>query len=97
MKTIPDITPGEILKEEFLSPLELSAYRLAKMTSMPLTRISAIIQGKRRITADTALRLAKVFGNSPGFWLGIQDEYDLRIEKRRIEDDLEQIPSLTTV
>lgn len=94
MKTIPDITPGEILKEEFLVPLEISAYRLAKMTGTPLTRISAITKGQRRITADTALRLAKVFGNSAGFWLGIQDEYDLRTERRRIGKELEQIPQL---
>ena len=96
MKTIPDITPGEILKEEFLVPLGISAYRLALVTGMPLTRISAIIKGQRRITADTALRLGKCFGNSPGFWLGIQDEFDLRTEKRRIEKELERIPELVT-
>ena len=94
MQTIPDITPGEILKEEFLVPLGLSAYRLAADTGMPLTRITAIIKGQRRITADTALRLGKYFGNSPGFWLGIQDEFDLRTERRRIGKELEQIQVL---
>ena len=94
MKRIPDITPGEILKEEFLIPLDISAYRLAKDTSMPLTRITAIIKGQRRITADTALRLAQYFGNSASFWLGIQNEYDLRLERRKIEKELKQIPRL---
>lgn len=92
MSKIPDITPGEILYEEFLLPMEISAYRLSKDTGMPATRISQILKGNRRITADTALRLSQYFGNSPDFWLGIQDEYDLRKEKERIKDELEKIP-----
>jgi len=92
MNRIPDITPGEILFEEFLSPMNITAYRLAKDTGMPAPRISQIIKGKRKITADTALRLAKYFGNSPDFWLGIQDEYDLRIEKEHLKKELEKIP-----
>lgn len=92
MDRIPLVTPGEILKEEFLKPLEISSYRLAQDTGMPATRISQIIKGKRRITADTALRLSRYFGNSPDFWLGIQDEYDLRQEVCRLEDELEKIP-----
>ena len=92
MDSIPDITPGEILNEEFLIPLHITAYRLAKDTKMPATRISEILKGRRRITADTALRLSAYFGNSAKFWLGIQDDYDLRRERRRIEDILKTIP-----
>ena len=92
MERIPSITPGEILVEEFLRPLNLTAYRLAKDTNVPATRISQIIKGNRKITADTALRFSKYFGNSADFWLGIQDEYDLRKEKRKIAKELEKIP-----
>ena len=88
---IPSVHPGEILEEEFLKPLGISAYRLAKETKIPATRISQIIKGKRRITADTALRFGKFFGNSADFWLGIQMEYDLRKEKAEIESVLEEI------
>lgn len=77
MEKLPNIHPGEVLQEEFLAPLEITAYRLAKDTSIPQTRISEILKGKRRITADTALRLSYYFGNSPKFWLGLQDDYDL--------------------
>ena len=91
MNRIPDITPGEILREEFLIPLKISAYRLSKDTNMPATRISEILKGRRRITADTALRLSQYFGNSADFWLGIQDEYDLRIERNRIKAELATI------
>lgn len=92
MKKIENITPGEILLEEFLGPLNISAYRLSRDTGMPATRISQILKGKRRITADTALRLSRYFGNSADFWLGIQNEYDLREEAERIEDELIRIP-----
>jgi len=92
MDRIPDVTPGEILNEEFLLPMKISAYRLAKDTNMPATRISEIIKGRRKITADTALRLSVYFGNSADFWLGIQDEFDLRKEKRKIEKELKRIP-----
>lgn len=71
--------------------MDISAYRLAKETKIPATRISQIINGKRRITADTALRFGKFFGNSADFWLGIQMEYDLRKEKAEIECVLEEI------
>ena len=81
MKKLPNIHPGEILEEEFLKPLCLSAYRLAKETKIPQTRLSEIIKKRRRITADTALRLSKFFGNSPQFWLGLQNDYDLEEEK----------------
>lgn len=82
MKKLRNIHPGEILMEEFLIPLELSAYRLSKEIAIPQTRLSEIIKGNRRITADTALRLAKFFGNSAKFWLGLQDDYDIEFEKK---------------
>lgn len=92
MRRIKNITPGEILLEEFLEPFEITAYRLSKDTGMPATRISQILKGKRRITADTALRLSRYFGNSADFWMGIQDEFDLREEAKRIETELKMIP-----
>jgi len=75
--TLNNIHPGEVLLEEFLNPMNISAYRLAKETFIPQTRVSAILKGKRRITADTALRLSKFFGTSAKFWLGLQADYDL--------------------
>lgn len=88
---LPNIHPGEVLKEEFLEPLEISAYRLSKDTFIPQTRISEIIKGKRRITADTALRLGKYFGTSPKFWLGLQDDYDLEEETATIQGEINNI------
>ncbi len=81
MKRLGNIHPGEILIEEFLKPLEITAYRISKDTEIPQTRISQIIKGKRRITADTALRLSSYFGNSAKFWLGLQDDYDIEEER----------------
>ncbi len=72
-----NVTPGEILQEEFLIPMDISQYRLAKELGIPQTRISGIINGSRRITADTALRLGLFFGNSAKFWLGLQDDFDI--------------------
>ena len=80
MERLNNIHPGEVLLEEFLKPLGISAYRLSKDIGIPQTRISAIIKGKRRITADTALRLSQYFGNSAKFWLGMQDDYDIEEE-----------------
>jgi len=77
MKKLQNIHPGEILIEEFLKPMNITAYRLSKETFIPQTRISQIIKGKRRITADTALRLSKYFGTTAKFWLGLQDDYDI--------------------
>ena len=94
MKTLPNIHPGEILNKEFLVPMNISAYRLAKETLIPQTRISEIIKGKRRITADTALRFSKFFGNSAKFWLGLQDDYDLEESKNNIENELKEIHSM---
>ena len=90
MEMIPNVTPGEILNEEFLKPMQITAYRLAQDTGMPATRISQILKGRRRITADTALRLSAYFGNSAEFWMGIQDEYELRAEQERLEDELQR-------
>lgn len=86
-----NIHPGEVLLEEFLVPMEISAYRLAKDTEIPQTRISQIIKGKRRITADTALRLSSYFGNSAKFWLGLQDDYDLEEERETQTEILSKI------
>ena len=91
MKKLKNIHPGEILSEEFLIPLEVTAYRLSKEISIPQTRISEIIKGKRRITADTALRLSKFFGNSAKFWLGLQDDFDIENEKTLKQKDLNSI------
>lgn len=91
MEQLPNIHPGEVLQEEFLIPLQITAYRLAKVISIPQTRISEILKGNRRITADTALRLSYYFGNSPKFWLGLQDDYDLKEELTNKKNDLEGI------
>ena len=80
MEKLPNIHPGEVLSEEFLKPLEITPYRLAKETKIPQTRISEIIKGNRRITADTALRFSLFFANSAKFWLGLQDDFDLEAE-----------------
>ena len=97
MEMIPNVTPGEILNEEFLKPMQITAYRLAQDTGMPATRISQILKGRRRITADTALRLSAYFGNSAEFWMGIQDEYELRAEQERLEEELQKIPRAQAV
>ena len=81
MAKLKNIHPGEILFEEFLIPFKISAYKLAKDIDIPQTRISEIIKGNRRITADTALRFSKYFGNSAKFWLGLQDDFDLEEER----------------
>ncbi len=78
------IHPGEILLEEFLKPMGISQYRLAKDTSMPPRRVNEIVQGKRSITANTALRLARYFGTTDRFWVNLQARYDLEIEKDRL-------------
>ena len=95
MSRLKNIHPGEVLLEEFLKPLEISAYRLSKETFIPQTRISEIIKGNRRITADTALRFSKYFGTSAKFWLGLQDDYDLE-ESKRNNKYLEDIKAYET-
>ena len=87
MERLANIHPGEILLEEFLNPFNITAYRLSKEIDIPQTRISQIIKRKRRITADTALRLSSYFGNSAKFWLGLQDDYDIE-EEKMINNDL---------
>ncbi len=83
-KKLPPIHPGEVLLEEFLKPLGISQYRLAKDTNVPARRINEIVLGKRSISADTALRLARYFGTSERFWLNLQTRYDLEMEKDRL-------------
>ena len=97
MDRLRNIHPGEILKEEFLDPFGLSAYRLSKEIHIPQTRISQKIQGKRRITADTALRLSEFFGNSAQFWMGLQDDYDLEEGRLKIKTELQQIQKIQIV
>ena len=87
---MPPIHPGEILLEEFLQPLSLSQYRLAKDISVPPRRINEIVHGKRAITADTALRLARYFDTTDRFWINIQTRYDLEVEKDRLGEKLEE-------
>jgi addiction module HigA family antidote len=91
MKKLKNIHPGEILQMEFLLPLGLSAYRLSKDVGIPQTRVSEIIKGNRRVTASTALRLSKYFGNSAKFWLGLQDDFDIEEEEQLNSKELESI------
>jgi addiction module HigA family antidote len=96
MEKLANIHPGEILLEEFLVPMGISAYKLAKDTAIPQTRISEIVKGRRRITADTALRFSKYFGTTPKFWLGLQDDFDLEAEQHLIAHELNNIRTLQT-
>jgi addiction module HigA family antidote len=89
------VHPGEILLEEFLGPLNVSQYHLAKEIGVPARRINEIVHGQRRISADTALRLGRFFGTSERFWLNLQSRYDLEIEKDRLGDALDQIHPLS--
>ena len=92
MQELPNIHPGEVLLEEFLIPMAISQYKLAKDLMIPQTRVSEIVKRKRRITADTALRLSKYFGTSAKFWLGLQDDYDLEESGNLLENELMEIP-----
>ncbi len=87
-RKLAPVHPGEILREEFLEPLGVSQYRLAKDVSVPPRRINEIVRGSRSITADTALRLARFFGTSERFWLNLQTRYDLEVQKARLGDRL---------
>ena len=91
MEKLKNIHPGEILVEEFLVPLDITPYRLSKDLKIPQTRISEIIKGNRRITADTALRLSHYFGNSAKFWLGLQDDFDIENEQENKSEELQSI------
>lgn len=94
-KLLPPIHPGEILLEEFLKPMDVSQYRLAKAISVPSRRINEIVHGKRAITADTALRLSRFFGMTDRFWMNLQTRYDIEVEKdrlgTRLDDEVESL------
>jgi len=89
--TLPPMHPGEMLREEFLKPMGLTAYRVARACGVPRTRIERIVREELGITADTALRLAKFFGMSVGFWMNLQSRYDIRMTEREIAADLAAI------
>lgn len=93
-KRIEPIHPGEILQEDFLTPMNISAYKLAKETFLDQTRISEIIRGKRSITIDTALRFAKFFGTTPEFWINIQTQYDMENKREELASELMKIHPL---
>ena len=95
MRDYPPIHPGEILLEEFLKPMKLSQYRLAKNIHVPPRRINEIVKGKRAITADTALRLSKFFGMSDGFWLGLQSDFDLENTREALRAEMDRIKPLS--
>lgn len=95
MTKLKNIHPGEILLEEFLKPMNISAYRLALSIGIPQTRISQIIKGKRRITTDTALRFSKFFGTSVKFWLGLQNDFDIEEEQTSKINELEKIEKIS--
>lgn len=94
-KTMEPIHPGEVLYEDFLIPLGVTQHRLAVSIAVPPRRINEIVHGKRRITADTALRLARYFGTSDRFWLNLQSRYDLEVERDEIGEALEAITPLS--
>lgn len=96
MRTLPNIHPGEVLNEEFLSPLKITAYRLSKDLEIPQTRVSQIIKGNRSITADTALRLSKYFGTSAKFWLSLQTDFDLEETMNEKQEAYEKIIKIDT-
>jgi len=91
MAKLAPLHPGEVLREEFLKPLNISAYKLAERCRVPRTRIERIAEEKTGITADTALRLSRAFGTTPGFWLNLQSDYDMRIAEKEIGKDLAKI------
>jgi len=90
------VHPGEVLDEEYLGPLGVTQHRLAIAVGVPPRRINEIVHGKRRITADTALRLARFFGTSERFWLNLQSRYDLEVEKDKLAESLDRIRPLTS-
>lgn len=95
MRTIPYPTPGEILLEEFLKPMQITQYRLAKEIGVSQRRIGEIIAGKRSVTADTGLRLSRFFGTSEGFWTGLQDDHDRAIARDALDHALKKIKPWT--
>ncbi len=95
-RTLPSIHPGEILDEEFLRPMEITQYRLAKAIGVDARRIHAIVHGERSITAETALLLSRYFGTSARFWMGLQNQYDLELAEDRLGDRLTSIDPVDT-
>ena len=93
---LPPIHPGEILDEEFLRPMNITQYRLAKAIGVDARRIHAIVHGQRSITAETALLFSRFFGNSPGFWMGLQSQYDLETAQDRLSDKLNAVVALSS-
>ncbi len=96
MKRLSNVHPGEVLKQEFLEPLNVSAGRLARATGIAPAQVADIIRERSRVTADTALRLAKYFGTTPRFWMGLQDDYDLEERQTAIAAELEAIQRVAT-
>lgn len=94
MSNLKNIHPGEILEEEFLKPMGITAYKLSQAIGVPQTRTSQILKGRRRITADTALRFSKYFGTSSKFWLGLQNDFDIEEEQIKIKKELELIETM---
>jgi addiction module HigA family antidote len=90
-RVMPPVHPGVLLKEDFLEPLGLSEYRLARAIDVPPRRINEIVHGSRRISADTALRLSRFFGMSDGFWMNLQSHYDIEVEKDNLKSELDEI------
>lgn len=94
MKKLPNIHPGEILLKEFLQPLDISQNRLARAMAVPPRRINEIVHGKRAVTADTSIRLARALGTSEQFWMGLQADYDLEEARKAARDELEKITNI---
>ncbi len=94
MKTLPNIHPGEVLLEEFLKPLGISQNRLARAMGVPPRRINEIVHGKRAVTADTAIRLARALGTSEQFWMGLQADYDLEEARKAARSNLEKVENI---
>jgi len=94
MKKLPNIHPGEILFEEFLKPLDISQNKLARVMGVPPRRINEIVHGKRAVTADTAIRLARALGTSEQFWMGLQADYDLEEARKAAQGELEKVENI---
>ena len=93
---LPPIHPGEILNDEFLAPMQITQYRLARAIGVDPRRVHAIVHGERSITAETALLFSRFFGNSAEFWMGLQSQHDLERGRDRLEDRLDQVPAFDT-
>ncbi len=94
MKKLPNIHPGEVLLEEFLKPLDISQNKLARAMGVPPRRINEIVHGKRAVTADTAIRLARALGTSEQFWMGLQADYDLEEARKAAQSELKKVENI---